>query len=42
MTTTTATARWRKCKTALAIIVAIVSTPFVVIALLASVSGGRR
>ncbi len=42
MITQTAPNRWRKCKTALAIVVAIIGAPFVVIALLASISGGRR
>jgi len=42
MKTKTAPVRWRKCKTALAILAAIISTPFVIIALFATVSGGRR
>ncbi len=42
MTPQTAPTRWRKCRTALAILVAIVGAPFVIIALFASVSGGRR
>ncbi len=42
MTTETASARWRKTKTFLTIVVAIVSIPFVIIALFASASEGRR
>ncbi len=42
MTIETAPSRWRKAKTALAIILAIICAPIVVIALLASVSDGRR
>lgn len=42
MITRTTPNRWRKAKKLLAIVAAIVATPFVIIALLASVSGGRR
>jgi len=42
MKTKTSPTRWRKCKAALTILVAIVSVPFVIIALFASVSGGQR
>ena len=42
MTTEIAPRRWRKAKTALAVILAIICAPIVVIALLASVTDGRR
>ncbi len=42
MTTQTASTRWRKTKTFLTIVVAIVSIPFVIIALFAKASEGRR
>ncbi len=42
MTTETAPSRWRKAKTAVAVILAIICAPIVVIALLASISDGRR
>ncbi len=42
MTTQTTPPRWRKCRATLAIIVAIIGAPIVIIALFASLSGGRR
>ncbi|TCP95648.1 hypothetical protein C8J46_11220 [Sphingomonas sp. PP-F2F-A104-K0414] len=42
MTTQSTPNRWRKMKTLLAIVVAIIGAPIVIIALFASLSGGRR
>lgn len=42
MTTQTASTRWRKTKTFLTIVVAIVSIPFLIIGLFAAASEGRR
>jgi hypothetical protein len=42
MTTNALPTRYRRTKMALAVLVAIVGFPIVIIALLASVSGGRR
>jgi hypothetical protein len=42
MSTKPAAPGWRKSKAALAIVIAIIATPFVLIMLLASINEGRR